>query len=91
MNESKPIATPLDSGVKLSKADCPTTAEQNAQMENIPYQSAVGAIMYAMLGTRPDIAFAVTQLSQFSSNPGLPHWMALKRVLRYSMVLRITN
>ena len=39
-------------------------------MSNIPYQSAVGAIMYAMLGTRPDIAFAITTLSQFSSNPG---------------------
>ena len=39
--------------------------------------------MYAMLGTRPDIAFAVTTLSQFSSNPGYPHWLALKRVLRY--------
>jgi hypothetical protein len=83
MNDSKPIATPLDTGVKLSKADCPTTAEQGAEMKNIPYQSAVGAIMYAMLGTRPDIAFAVTQLSQFSSNPGFPHWLALKRVLRY--------
>jgi len=54
-------------GVKLSKADCPTTAEQGEEMKNVPYQSAVGAIMYAMLGTRPDIAFAVTQLSQFSN------------------------
>jgi len=52
-------------------------------MKGIPYHSAVGAIMYAMLGTRPDIAFAVTTLSQFSSNPGYPHWSALKRVLRY--------
>ena len=48
----------------------PTTPEQVKEMENIPYQSAVGAIMYAMLGTRPDIAFAMTTLSQFSSNPG---------------------
>jgi hypothetical protein len=38
--------------------------------------------MYAMLGTRPDIAFAVTALSQFS-NPGQLHWAAVKRVLRY--------
>ena len=49
----------------------------------IPYQSAVGALMYAMLGTRPDIAYAITSLSQFSNNPGYVHWIALKRVLRY--------
>jgi hypothetical protein len=52
-------------------------------MSKVPYQSAVGALMYAMLGTRPDIAFAVTKLSQFSQNPGPAHWKALKRVLRY--------
>jgi hypothetical protein len=39
--------------------------------------------MYAMLGTRPDIAFAVASLSQFSSNPGQTHWAAVKHVLRY--------
>ena len=39
--------------------------------------------MYAMLGTRPDLAFAVASLSQFSSNPGQPHWDAIKHVLRY--------
>jgi transposase InsO family protein len=83
MAESKPVATPLDSSVKLTKADCPSTVAQAKEMEKIPYQSAVGAIMYAMLGTRPDIAFALTSLSQYSSNPGHPHWVALKRVLRY--------
>ena len=39
--------------------------------------------MYAMLGTRPDLAFAVASLSQFSSNPGQTHWDAIKHVLRY--------
>lgn len=83
MTNSKPVATPLDHGAKLSKADSPTTDQQSAEMKNIPYQSAVGAIMYAMLGSRPDIAYAVTILSQFNSNPGLQHWSAVKRVLRY--------
>jgi hypothetical protein len=83
MSNSKAVATPLDPGTKLSKSDSPLTPEEIAEMKNIPYQSVVGAIMYAMLGTRPDIAFAVTALSQFSSNPGMPHWVAVKRVLRY--------
>ena len=47
------------------------------------YASVVGAIMYAMLGTRPDLAFAIGQLTRFNSNPGPQHVAALKRVLRY--------
>jgi hypothetical protein len=52
-------------------------------MRNVPYQSAVGAIMYAMLATRPDVAYAITRLSQFSTSYGQKHWVALKRLLRY--------
>jgi transposase InsO family protein len=47
------------------------------------YQSAVGALMYASQATRPDITYAVTALSQFSSKPTEEHWKAVKRVLRY--------
>jgi hypothetical protein len=83
MLESRSVNTPMDHTIKLSKADCPTTPAEISDMSNIPYQSAVGVIMYAMLGTRPDIAFAITTLSQFSSNPGPKHWMAIKRLLRY--------
>ena len=39
--------------------------------------------MYAMLGTRPDIAFAVQQLSQFNADPSITHMIAAKRVIRY--------
>jgi hypothetical protein len=39
--------------------------------------------MYAAICTRPDIAYAVTTLSQYSSNPGPEHWSACKRVFRY--------
>jgi len=39
--------------------------------------------MYAMLGTRPDLAFAIGLLTRFNSNPGQSHVGALKRVLRY--------
>jgi hypothetical protein len=83
MSESHMVTTPMDHSIKLSKSNSPTTPKEINDMKNIPYQSAVGAIMYAMLGTRPDIAYAITTLSQFSSNPGMQHWMALKRILRY--------
>jgi hypothetical protein len=52
-------------------------------MKNVPYQSAIGSLMYAMLGTRPDIAYAVGAVSQYCSNPGRGHWTAVKRILRY--------
>jgi hypothetical protein len=39
--------------------------------------------MYAMIGTRPDIARIVSQLSQHMSNPSTQHWKAVKRVFRY--------
>jgi hypothetical protein len=47
------------------------------------YQSAVGTLMYTMLGTRPDIAFAVSVVSRFSSNPDEHHWKAVKRIFSY--------
>jgi hypothetical protein len=49
--------------------------------------------MYAMVGTRPDIAYAVSTLSRFTSNPGPSHWVGVKRVLRYlrgTMQMRVT-
>ena len=52
-------------------------------MRYIPYASAVGSLMYAMLCTRPDICYAVGVVSRFQSNPGLDHWMAVKHILKY--------
>jgi hypothetical protein len=52
-------------------------------MRNVPYREAIGSLMYAALGTCPDISFAVSFLMQFMQNPGRPHWEAVKRVFRY--------
>ena len=79
----KPITTPMDPDVKLSTAQNPSTSAQYAAMRNIPYREAVGMLVYAMLGTRPDISYAVTTVSKFSSNPGMAHWDAVKRIYRY--------
>jgi hypothetical protein len=52
-------------------------------MRNMPYHEVIGSLMWACLGTHPDIAFAVTTLSHFSKDPGEAHWLVVKWVLRY--------
>ncbi|SGY18601.1 BQ5605_C018g08804 [Microbotryum silenes-dioicae] len=47
------------------------------------YLQAIGSLLYISLGTRPDIAFAVSYLARFANNPGQRHWIAVKHVLRY--------
>ena len=79
----KPITTPMDPNAKLSTAQNPSTGAQYAAMRNIPYHEAVGMLMYAMLGTHPDILYAVTTVSKFLSNPGMAHWDAVKQIYHY--------
>ena len=52
-------------------------------MKGVTYRSAVGAVMYLMVGTRPDVAASVGVLSQFAADPCPTHWQAPYRVLRY--------
>ena len=52
-------------------------------MKLIPYASVVGSLMYAQVCTRPDIAYVTGMLGSYRSNPGLDHWKAAKKVLRY--------
>ncbi|SGY70325.1 BQ5605_C004g03139 [Microbotryum silenes-dioicae] len=47
------------------------------------YLQAIGSLLYISLGTRPNIAFAVSYLARFANNPGQRHWIAVKHVLRY--------
>ncbi|XP_059663617.1 secreted RxLR effector protein 161-like [Cornus florida] len=52
-------------------------------MRRIPYASAIGSLMYAMVCTRPDICYLVRIVSRYQSNPGLDHWSAVKNILKY--------
>ena len=61
----------------------PTTKAEEDQMVRIPYTSAVGIVMYAMVCSRPNIAHAVSLVSRYMSNTGKGHWEALKWLLRY--------
>ena len=78
MGEAKGIATPMTSGLKLSKHG------SNYFQDPTLYRSIVGALQYATL-TRPEISFAVNKVCQFLSQPLEEHWKAAKRILRYLM------
>jgi transposase InsO family protein len=83
MAECKPIGTPLDANTKITSSMSPESDQELEKMKGTPYQQAIGSLMYAMLGTRPDIAYAVGALSRYNSNPGQGHWQAVKRIFRY--------
>ena len=53
----------------------------------VPYLSAIGALMYLASHTRPDISFSVNLLARYSSCPTRRHWNGVKHILRY---LRVT-
>jgi hypothetical protein len=53
------------------------------EMVKVPYQQAVGSLMYAMLCTRPDLAYPISVVSEHMANPSLEHWIAVKRIFRY--------
>jgi transposase InsO family protein len=82
-DDLKPSAIPIDPSVPLSKSQSPSKLEDIAKMKNVPYREAVGSLMYAAMGTRPDIAFATSTVAQFSDNPGWVHWEAVKKIFRY--------
>ena len=70
MDNSKKGLLPFKHGLTFSKDQCPKTQEERDHMAGVPYASAVGSLMYAMLCTRPDICFAVGMVSRYQSNPG---------------------
>ena len=83
LNETKPVSTPLDSHFKLSKEQSPKIDKERDHMSRVPYASAIGSLMYAMVCTRPDIAHVVGVVSKFMSRPGKQHWEVVKWILRY--------
>ena len=59
------------------------TQDERDHMSKIPYASAIGSIMYAMLCTRPDVSYALSITSRYQSDPGESHWIAVKNILKY--------
>nr|GEZ46301.1 retrovirus-related Pol polyprotein from transposon TNT 1-94 [Tanacetum cinerariifolium] len=83
MDKAKVVSSPLTLNFKLTDKDCPSSKKNIEKMDRVPYASAVGSLMYAMVCTRPDLAHAVGVVSRFLSNPGKKHWEAVKWIFRY--------
>ena len=74
MENSKRGFLPMSHGVHLSKTQSPSTPGELEDMRRIPYASAIGSIMYAMICTRPDVSYALSITSRYQANPGMAHW-----------------
>ena len=83
MLNARPASTPMEPGARFSHNQCPSTLSEIEDMKDVPYAALLGALMYLVTATRPDIAQAVRTLAEYMKNPGRAHWEALKRVLRY--------
>jgi hypothetical protein len=78
MDTCNPVSLPLNTNQKLVKA------EDGIDLADVSlYQQIIGSLMYLVIGTRADLAFTVSALSQFASKPTVTHMGALKQVLRY--------
>ena len=78
MSDCIPTSLPMKANQWLTASKEPCTPQMRSD-----YQRIVGSLMWVMLGTRPDISFAVTRLSHFNNNPSKEHLEAAKDVLRY--------
>jgi hypothetical protein len=78
MEDCNPVSTPMDPSVNLT-----ATTDTDVKVDSCHYQQYIGELMFAAIATRPDIMYAVSQLSSFNSNPCQRHLAAAKHVLRY--------
>ena len=70
MHNCNSAPTPLVHGKRLGKEKCP---EEGQDPLKVPYAKAVGSLMYAMMSTRPDLAYPVSLVSRYQANPGPVH------------------
>ncbi|GKA72573.1 retrotransposon protein, putative, ty1-copia subclass, partial [Tanacetum coccineum] len=78
IDNRKSVKMPLGEHFKLSLKDCPVRDCDVERMSKVPYANAVGSLIYLMVCTRPDIAYAVSV-----ANLGKNHWEAVKWILKY--------
>lgn len=86
MDDCKAVSTPSDINQKLSINATSNNEEDVDITGSVQYQELVGCLLFLVQGTRPDIAFAVHNVSRFNNNHRSEHWKATKRILRYLKV-----
>lgn len=80
---AKPVYNPCRISMKIIGTDAPQTASERADMRTRPYRSLIGCLLYVATRTRPDMTYAVGNLSQYVENPGRADWVAVVHVLQY--------
>lgn len=81
LENAKKVSTPFDANLVLTKAG--TVDGNDADVIDVPYREAIGSLNYALIGSRPDIAYAMGVLSSYCAAPRKVHWNAVKRVIIY--------
>ncbi|GKD36586.1 retrotransposon protein, putative, ty1-copia subclass [Tanacetum coccineum] len=79
MENSKRRSIPMQEKLRLSKSQGASTPAELKRIQNVPYASTVGSIMYAVRCTRPDVAFAQNITSRFQPNPCAIDWKSAKQ------------
>ena len=83
MGNYNAVSTPLAAHFRLSIECCPQFEEDIDGMSNVPYSSAVGTLMYAMVCTRLNLSHTVSVVRRYMHNLGKDHWEAMKWILHY--------
>ena len=82
-DKEKSVSTPIGAHFKLTSVKESDYEEEYEYMKGVPYSNAVRSIMYAMICTRPDVAYGIGLVSRFMSKPRRVHWHAVKWLLKY--------
>jgi len=76
--DTKSVSTPMAPHFKLKATMSPNTIEEREYITRVPYASAVGSLMYAMVCTRSDLSQAVSMISRYMHDSRKSHWEAVK-------------
>jgi hypothetical protein len=82
--DASPLSMPMAPGLKLRRTDLSSLTDDDCHtLSKLPYRSLVGSLLYLAVSSRPDISYAVQQLSQYLDCYSYAHWNAAVRVVRY--------
>ena len=83
MLECRSISTPMTTEADLNTTMSPSRPSDPDKLTKIPYQNAVGSLLFSVQAIRPGLAFAVSTISKYNNCYNQTHWAAVKRILRY--------